>query len=112
MTLATSYPSDTTLKTTTADVITDAIMSEVAEHDLAADNMTGFASDGAAIFTGKKMGMARRLKAQLLELVTVHCKDHCLALACRDSFQQVPIFKKTDKFLKISTATTRTLWYR
>lgn len=95
----TSYLSNMTLKTATADIIRNAIMSEVAKQDLAADNMTGFMSDGAAIFTGKKR-MAMRLKAQLPGLITVHCKDNRLAFACRYSFQQVPFFKKTDKLLK------------
>ncbi|WAR04586.1 K1586-like protein [Mya arenaria] len=63
------------------------------------DNMTGFASDGAAVFTGTKTGVSTRLKECLLSLVTVYCKDHRLALACCDSFTEVPLFK-TDKLLE------------
>ena len=96
----TSFVSDTTLNTATADVITNAIKSEVESHDLDINNMTGFASDGAAVFTGAKTGVTTRLKAQIPGLVTVHCKDHRLALACRDSFKEVPLFKKTDKLLE------------
>lgn len=96
----TSFVSDTTLNTATADVITNVITSEVERHDLDINNMTGFASDGAAVFTGTKTGVTTRLKEKIPGLVTVHCKDHRLALACRDSFKEVPLFKKTDKLLE------------
>ena len=96
----TSFVSDTTLSTATADVITNAIKTEVEEHNLDFTKMTGFASDGAAVFTGAKTGVTTRLKEQIPGLVTVHCKDHRLALACRDSFKEVPLFKKTDKLLE------------
>ena len=62
--------------------------------------MTGFASDGAAVFVGKKSGVSTRLNEQITGLVTIHCKDHILALACRDSFLNIPQFKKTDKMLE------------
>ena len=95
-----SFVSDTTLNTATADVITNAIKSEVESHDWDINNMTGCASDGAAVFTGAKTGVTTRLKAQIPGLVTVHCKDYRLALACRDCFKEVPLFKKTDKLLE------------
>ena len=63
------------------------------------NNMTGFASDGAAVFLGKN-GVPTQLKKQSLGLVNVHCKDHRLALACRYRFCFIPLFKKTDKMLE------------
>lgn len=61
--------------------------------------MAWFASDGAAVFTGQKNGVAKQLKDCNSKIVTNHCSDHRLALACRDSFQQVTALKKLDDTL-------------
>ncbi|XP_052233238.1 zinc finger protein 862-like [Dreissena polymorpha] len=97
--MCTSYLADVTLKSATADVITDAITQVIEDNGLVLDNLTGFASDGAAVFTGAKTGVATQLKARRPGLITVHCKDHRLALACKDSFKSNKIFEKTDRLL-------------
>ena len=58
----TSFVSDTTLNTATADGITNAINSEVESHDSDINNMTGFPSDGTAVFTGAKTGVTSEVK--------------------------------------------------
>ena len=84
----TAFLSDTILKTATADVITERIQTQVEHHDLSIDEMTGSGSDGAAVFIGKKSGVAQRLKIHNPSLITIHCKYHRLALTCKDSFKE------------------------
>ena len=60
----------------------------------------GFASDGAAVFLGRNNGVAKQLKDQNAHILTHHCREHRLALACRHSFKQIPIIKKVDQTLE------------
>lgn len=85
----TPFLSDTTLKSATADGITETIQTKIEHHKLSMRKMTGFGSDGAAVFTGRKSGVALRLKTQNPAMVTIHCKEHRLALACQDSFSEI-----------------------
>ena len=62
--------------------------------------MAGFSSDGAAVFLGRNNGVAKQLKDQNPHILTHHCRNHRLALACRDSFKQIPIMKKLDQTLE------------
>ena len=62
--------------------------------------MTGFTSDGAAVLLGKKNGVGKRLKDINPHMITTHCKDHRLALACRDSYSKVPGMWKLDGTLE------------
>ena len=45
------------------------------------------------------MVLQKQLRDMNSKMVTNHCSDHRLALACRDSFQSVPAFKKLDETL-------------
>lgn len=99
-TVKTSFLSDTAVPEATAENLTTKIVSELERHDLKVQNMTGFISDGAAVFLGKKSGIGHRLKNINPHMVTTHCKDHRLALACRDSYASVPEMKKLDKTME------------
>lgn len=107
----TSFLSDTAVPEATAENLTNKITSELNRHDLNVQKMTGFTSDGAAVFLGKKNGVGKRLKDINPHLVTTHCKDHRLALACRDSYAKVPGMRKLDETLEKSRQlSTRYLW--
>ncbi|CAC5392832.1 RPC1 [Mytilus coruscus] len=88
------------LQNATAETLTKTISTELTNHQLNLQDMTGFASDGAAVFLGKKTGIATRLKDINPSLITIHCRDHRLALATRDSFNSVPVMKKVDDTLE------------
>ena len=96
----TSFLSDTSVPEATAENLTSKIISELDRHDLNVQKMTGFTSDGAAVFLGKKNGVGKRLKDINPHMVTTHCKDHRLALACRDSYAKVPGMRKLDETLE------------
>jgi len=74
--LQTSFLVDTELPYATAETVTNSIVSELAKKQLLLSDMTGFSSDGAAVFLGKKSGVAKRLKDNNQSLITTHCRDH------------------------------------
>jgi len=96
----TSFLSDTAIPEANAENLTRKIVGELERHNLLIQNMTGFTSDGAAVFLGKKTGVGKRLKDLNPHMVTTHCMDHRLALACRDSYASVPGMKKLDETLE------------
>ena len=61
--------------------------------------MSSFGSDGAAVLSGNKNGVWTKLKNENSSLITNHCKDHRLALACKDSFKSVKTMKRLDDML-------------
>ncbi|XP_052767960.1 zinc finger protein 862-like [Mya arenaria] len=68
-------------------------------EELGLSNFVGYASDGCQTMIGKKTGVATRLKAIKPGLVTVHCHNHRLALAAKDSFESIPLMRDTDDLL-------------
>jgi hypothetical protein len=91
---------DIKLPNATANSITSAITTELTNQGLSIQNMAGFASDGAVVFLGRNNGVAKQLKDQNPQILTHHCREHRLALACRHSFKQIPIIKKVDQTLE------------
>lgn len=96
-----------TIFTETKKVFTD---------DLNFDGFLAFGSDGCNTMIGKKSGVTTRLKALKPELLTVHCSNHRLALAAKDSLRAslfseklmtpCPIFSNTIRILQ----TEQHLW--
>ncbi|WAR26673.1 EOGT-like protein, partial [Mya arenaria] len=68
-------------------------------EELGLSNFVGYASDGCQTMIGKKTGVATRLKAIKPGLVTVHCHNHRLALAAKDSFESITLMRDTDDLL-------------
>ncbi|KAL5020378.1 hypothetical protein ScPMuIL_003270 [Solemya velum] len=79
-----------TIFTETRKVLTD---------DLNCDGFLGFGSDGCNTMIGKKSVVTTRLKASKPELLTVHCSKHRLALAAKDSFESILVFRENDDSL-------------
>ncbi|XP_033729785.1 SCAN domain-containing protein 3-like [Pecten maximus] len=114
--VSSAFLCDPFIKDGKAATIVDTIQEEITSLTLDSQKMAGFASDGAAVFTGKHNGVAKRLKDISPGLITSHCRDHRLALACRDSFKEVKVANKVDetlerlhKYYKYSTVHTATL---
>ncbi|XP_053380132.1 zinc finger protein 862-like [Mercenaria mercenaria] len=72
---------------------------ELVQDEIRVDNFVAFGSDGCNTMIGKKSGVTTRLKEVKPELVTVHCHNHRLALAAKDSFQSLKEFQETDEVL-------------
>lgn len=98
--LQASFLVDTELPNATAETVTNSIVSELAKKQLLLSGMNDFSSEGAAVFLGKKSGVVKRLKDNNQSLIATHCRYHRLALACRDSFNSIPVMKKTDETLE------------
>ena len=58
-----------------------------------------FASDGAAVMTGKKTGVLTRLKGDRHFILAIHCFPHRLELAFKDAAKKVPLHSKIEAFL-------------
>ncbi|XP_045187150.2 zinc finger protein 862-like [Mercenaria mercenaria] len=69
------------------------------EEDLKFESFVGFGSDGCNTMVGKKSGVSTRLKEIKPDLITVHCHNHRLALAAKNSFESIKEFRDTDEVL-------------
>lgn len=94
-----AFISDPRLDDGLAETITKTIKSELNDCNLNIEDMSSFASDGASVLSGKKSGVWARLKEDNHSLITNHCKDHRLALACRDTYKSIKTMKKLDDML-------------
>ena len=56
-------------------------------------------SDGANVITGKRNGVAKKLKDLNPKLTDIHCICHRLALASKDAFNEIPYLKKYEETL-------------
>ncbi|XP_062616970.1 zinc finger protein 862-like isoform X1 [Saccostrea cucullata] len=56
--------------------------------------MVGLGSDGAAVMTGKKAGVAALLKQQHPSIISIHCLAHRLELAYKDALKGIKIGEK------------------
>ena len=81
------------------ETIKNATVSQVEDSDLERKKLSGFASDGASVMTGKNTGVATRLKAENKRLINIHCICHRLALACGDANDNVTYIKTIEKIL-------------
>ena len=111
-----SFISDPLINDGRAETITNKIKEELVSANLPISKMTAFGSDGASVLTGEKNGVWAKLKEVNPSLIANHCKDHRLALACRDSYKSVKIVKRLDdtldnlhKYYKYSCNHTKSL---
>ena len=108
--------SDSRIPDGRAETITDTIKNELSKSNLNINDMLSFGSDGAAVLSGNTNGVWTKLKNENSSLITNHCKDHRLALACKDSYKSVKTMKRLDdmldnvhKYYKYSANRTKTL---
>ena len=72
---------------------------KVVEEDLNPESFTAVGSDGCSVMLGKKTGVATRLIEMKPDLISIHCQNHRLALAAKDSFKSIPAFQEADETL-------------
>ena len=68
----------------------------VIENKLGIDNLSAFGSDGCNTMIGRKNGVATKIKELKPEVINIHCHNHRLALAAKDSFESIPMFRDLD----------------
>ena len=71
---------------------------------MASAKLMGLSTDGASVMVGKTNGVAAKLRQSNGKLLNIHCVCHCLALACKDSCQELKFIEEVEEVL-------RQLWY-
>lgn len=78
----------------TADRITSLVIDTLNNVGLKVENISGIASDGAAVMIGCKSGFVTRMKSCIPGLLAVHCISHRLALAAGNAANSVAYLVK------------------
>lgn len=74
-------------------------MKQIAAAKLEKSKLTGLATDGCSVMTGKCNGVAVKTRQECKLLLNAHCICHCLALACGDANDHVSYIKVVEKIL-------------
>ena len=82
-----------------ADAILGILTKQIEEAGLDKKRLAGPATDGSSVMTGKRNGLAVRLRKDCKLLLNVHCICRRLALACGDANDQVSYIKTIEKVL-------------
>ena len=61
--------------------------------------IAGFGSDGASVMVGRSSGVATRLKRHNVEMISIHCGAHRLALASSQAADSITYLKRFDSHL-------------
>ncbi|KAJ8356639.1 hypothetical protein SKAU_G00194330 [Synaphobranchus kaupii] len=77
----------------TADTIAAAQKTWLQEKNISIKKVMGFGSDGAAVMTGRKNGVAVLLQKENPLMTAIHCICHRLALAVGQAGERVPYIK-------------------
>lgn len=82
-----------------ADAIKGMLVKQIAAAKLEKSKLTGLATDGCSVMTGKSNGVAVKTRQECKLLLNAHCICHCLALACDDANDHVSYIKVVEKIL-------------
>ena len=72
-----------------AEAIKSVVIKQLEESKLEVKKLTGLASDGASVMTGKRNGVASLLRKESKVILNVHYICHRLALACGNANDDV-----------------------
>jgi hypothetical protein len=73
-----------------SDVLTAAILHQLAEDNISVKDVVCITTDGASPMLGKDHGLSRRLLEMNKICVAVHCSCHRQSLACKGSTEAIP----------------------
>ena len=76
--------------------IVEAIEKYLAEKQLSNNQISSFGSDGAAVMIGRHGGVSTLLQQQNINLLSVHCICHRLALAASQAAAEIDYVKKSN----------------
>ena len=83
-----------------AETIFNILTTKLNECGLQLQKLSSMASDGAAVMTGERSGVAARLKEVNSKVITFHCLCHKLALACTDTTSDIDYIKNIELWLR------------
>ena len=75
----------------TAENITQLMLTELDHHSVKIDNMVSFCSDNTAVMVGRNSGVATKLKDVHPSLLIVGCACHLMDLAAKKAFSELPV---------------------
>ena len=79
-----------------ADAIVSCITKKFDELHIEIAKLKAFVSDGASVMTGKKGGVATKLRKEFAKtMINIHCICHRLALACADTGDDFKFIRKS-----------------
>ena len=81
----------------TAEVLFNLIINFLQDKGIDLSRLIGFGSDGAAVMTGKKSGVATRFKEKCPHLVSIHCMAHRLNLCTSQASNKVDYLKDMEE---------------
>lgn len=82
-----------------AITIKDALVSQIETAGIEKAKLASFGSDGVSVMTGKRNGVAARLRNEIKPLINVHCICHRLALACAGANDSIAYLKQVERIL-------------
>lgn len=82
-----------------ATTIKNTVMKQLQECGLDVKRLSGLATDGCSVMTGKRNGVSSQLCQESPLLLNVHCICHRLALACGDANNDVSHICTVEKIL-------------
>lgn len=83
----------------TADSIEKALLDVCRECEIPISIVFSFGSDGASVMTGRRSGVATRMKTHNPEIVSLHCDAHKLALASSQVAEHLSYLRTFDSHL-------------
>ncbi len=83
------------IKSTDASTITETLLSFVSQKNLDITKLVGQGYDGAAVFSGRVNGVAKRMQVHSAHAVYIHCTCHRLQLASLQAADSIIAIKKT-----------------
>lgn len=81
------------------DAIKSVLVKQIAAPKLEKSKLAGLATDGCSVMTGKRNGVAVKMRQECKLLLNVHCICHRLALACADANDHISYIKVVEKIL-------------
>lgn len=82
-----------------AFAIKNMIIKQIDDSNLDVSKLSGLATDGCSVMTGKRNGVAALIRRECKLLLNVHCICHRLALACGDANDHVAYIQTVEKVL-------------
>ena len=81
----------------TAEVLFNLIIQFLEEKKIDISKVIGFGSDGAAVMTGSKNGVATRFRSKCPHIVSIHCMAHRLNLCTSQASRNIPYMKQFEE---------------
>ena len=84
----------------TADTIEAALLQVLSGNGIGISRLRGFGTDGAAVMTGSRNGVATKLRSHSPRMISVHCINHRLALAAAHAADGIPYIQRFKSILQ------------